>query len=588
MADQEDEIIDQSDIDKLLEASSVDIDESADDEEEMGELSQDDIDALMTGGGVVDTSSEEDYEEDYEEELDLISQDDINLIVSQKKGQVEDTPEITETAAEEEPITQEEPEIQEEPIAQNKPEIQEEIVEPVVNEESISLEDGVIDESESVSVEECLVTQEDIDQLIREDQDNPTTEDIVDPEEPILEQEIELEPVQDPLSIEEPVIEETAAQDEQLLEQETPLAEEPLSEIEPVPEEDTQLEQEVVQEEITTEQEVAMEEEREDTPEDIASDSEVVDLDEDDDLQAELDNIENDELQADVDSLLDDSGDDTDEGDWEQDSLISQDDIEELIKSSENEDEDALGDLDDLDSADDEDSLGENSGEEYEEDDEDEDYEEEDSKVILEESDESTDEKSKGKPEKKKKAKKKLSIKISKKFIIIAASVLFLASILSLAGFFFLKKGKNSIPEQRRMTAEVMSIKEPVVESVEINIDKKSSKPKVSRPMPTNSIIEPLIMKGFIILAPETIEGLAYIEVDIKIDYSNDNAYYEIKENMPFYRDVIYSAVQKALGSTKGDKITEPDLLVIVQKALQRAMPEGSIKEVSFKSFKAG
>ena len=140
---------------------------------------------------------------------------------------------------------------------------------------------------------------------------------------------------------------------------------------------------------------------------------------------------------------------------------------------------------------------------------------------------------------------------------------------------------------QRKIVTESVLIEEPVVKSVDINID-KSSKPQVSRPMPDDSIIEPLIMKGFIILAPETIEGLSYIEADIIIDYSNDSAYYEITDNMPLYRDIIYSAVQKALGSTKGDKITEPDLLVIVQKALQRAMPEGAIKKVSFKSFKAG
>lgn len=127
-----------------------------------------------------------------------------------------------------------------------------------------------------------------------------------------------------------------------------------------------------------------------------------------------------------------------------------------------------------------------------------------------------------------------------------------------------------------------------VVESVEINVDKKPSKSEVSRPIPMDLMSEPLVMKDFIILAPEAIEGLAYIEADITIDYSTNNAYNEIKQNMPFYRDVIYLAIQKALGSTKGDKITESDLLVIIKKALINALPDGSIKKVDFDSFKAG
>ena len=137
------------------------------------------------------------------------------------------------------------------------------------------------------------------------------------------------------------------------------------------------------------------------------------------------------------------------------------------------------------------------------------------------------------------------------------------------------------------MLTEVELIEEPVIESIEVNAD-KPSKSKVFRPMPKDTILQPLVMKNFVILAPETIEGLAYIEADIKIDYSTNNAYYEIKENMPFFRDVVYLAIQKALASTKGDKITESDLLVIVKKALQKAMPEGSIKNVGFNSFKAG
>ena len=549
MADQDDEIIDQNDIDKLLEASSVDNEEGVGDDD-IGELSQDDIDALMDGGGPsIDSfpaSTEEDNEDD--DELDLISQDDINKLVSKKKEQPEPEP-------------QNAPGIQEEPEVQNEPEIQEELVptekpdEPAESEAAVH-DDGVINESEAVSAEECLVTQENIDQLLSENQADP---------------------------------------DEQVFDQEAVPAEENLPEEEPVSNEDIEPEQDVALEETTTEQEVAMvKEKEEDIVENSVPDKTVVNLGEDDDLDEELEKIENDELQGDIDSLLDDTGDSTDEDDWEQDSLISQDDIEELIKSSENEDEDALGDLDGADSSDDDfyDEVGEEDIEEEDGDEEDEDEVEEDSQVILEESEESSEEERKSKPKKKKKGKKKkTSLKIGKKFVVIAASVLLLVSVLSVAGYFFFTKRGNNI-QKKKIVAEKAHIEEPIeeseVESVVINVDNNPSKPKVSKPMPDDLIIAPLIMKDFMILAPETIEGLSYIQADITIDYSNDNAYYEIKENMPFYRDVVYLAVQKALGSIKGDKITEPDLLVIVQKALIKALPEGSIKKVSFKLFKAG
>jgi pilus assembly protein FimV len=591
MADQDDEIIDQNDIDKLLEASSPDSDEDADSNDDVSELSQDDIDALMNGP-IIDTPSTEEDEEDFE--LDLISQDDINQLVLKKNEQTADAPEISEIAAGEEsslpdtPDVSLEPEVQEELPLQEEPAVQEEPLtqeEPETIEKPIALENDVIDESESVGIEECLVTQENIDQLIEEDKENSAFEDELTSGEQIVEQEVE------------PVIQEAEQFEEEPLAEESIIQEELVSQEEPIAQEEPALQEDVIsgqenvpEEEVTTEQEVAMEEEKkeeEGIEEEPASEAIVVDLNEDDDLKEELDNIENEELQGDIDGLLDDSDDDSDD-DWEQDSLISQDDIEDLIKSSENEDEDALGDLDSSDDAGnhsedasmEEDDEGED--EEYEE------YEEEDSQVILEESEDQAKEgKSKEKSKKKKKKKKRGPIKIRKKFIMIAASVIFFIGISLVAGFFFLKGDKKGTPTQK-MTAQTVIPEEPVVESVEINIDQESSKPVVSRPVPQDLLKEPLVMKEFLILAPETIESLVYIEADISIDYSTDNAYYEIKQNMPFYRDVIYSAIQKALGSSKGDKITESDLLMIVKKALIKALPEGSINKVGFNSFKAG
>jgi len=566
MADQDDEIIDQNDIDKLLEASSPAPQKSADEGADASELSQDDIDALMDGGGPAASSVDDDSLEDEEDfELELISQDDINQLVKEKNNQTVDTSVTPEPTAQEEqapenrptldleleseeeqipsarvkPALLEQPPAQEEFTAQATSLVQEEPGAQTEAEdfaEPAALEDGVIDESESLNAEECLVTQESIDQLIKED--NEAKENIV------SEQEV------------------------------------------------------AAKEEVTTQEEVGMEEEKkeEDTvDEKPASDGMVVDLGEDDDLQDELENIENDELQGDIDDLLDDSeeGGAGDDEDWEQDSLISQDDIEELIKSSENEDEDALGDLDSPDPLDDYDGKGREDNKGEDDDEEEEEDEEADSKVILEEAEEQEED---SKAEKKsKKKKKKRSIKISKKLIVIAASVIVFIGVGFLAGFYFLKGDQKVTPNQE-IVSEVMTIndsrdnagKETVVKTIEIDIDQKTSDQKVSQPMSKGSLFEPLVMKDFVILAPDTIEDLAYIEADINIDYSNNKAYYEIKENMPFYRDVVYLAVKKALDSAKGNIITEPDLLAIVKKALIKALPPGAIKRVGFNSFKAG
>ncbi|MCD4744276.1 MAG: hypothetical protein K8R67_17575 [Desulfobacteraceae bacterium] len=563
MADQnieDDGIIDQNDIDKLLEASDADAEENADD---VSELSQDDIDALMNGP-VLDTPSDASLEEDDEAEedyeLELISQDEINKLVSKKNEQA--TEQISETIEtpvalpQEEPMLQEESVIPEEPIVPEEQDIQEE---PLIQEEALPVkEDGTIDESEAVSAEECLVTQENIDLLIREDQENAGEEDDIEPQE--------------------------QAPDEALT-----LEEESFQQEEPV--------EEAIQEKIPTEQGVAMEEEKkeEGIEEEPAADDAVVNLSEDDDLEEELGNIENEELQGGIDDLLDDSQNRVDgvdgDDDWEQDSLISQEDIEDLIKSSENEDEDALGDLDGSDSSEDEEALSDDDIEENDDEDEEEEYieeDEEDSKVILEESEEPPEEgKSNTKSKKKKKKKKRKPIKPGKKFFVIAASIILFFGILSVAGYFFMTGDKQDAPKQQ-MVARAMPVNEPVVKSVEIDVDQKSSKATIPQPISDVLISEPLVMKGFVILAPETIEGLAYIQTNITIDYHTNNAYYEIKENMPVYRDIIYLAIQKALGSSKGDKITESDLLVIVNKALKEALPDGSIKKVSFNSFKAG
>jgi len=514
MADQDDELIDQNDIDKLLEAASQTEESSSVDES--SELSQDDIDALMNGPVIDASPGDEEGEEDYE--LDLISQDDINQLVQRKKGRTSDvTQDKTLAEPREDSVGNQEVSAREEPDTPAEP---------------VALEDGFIDESEALSAEECLVSQETIDQLINED-------------------------------IESSAVEESTAPPEQPLEQF-----------------DEEAADSVPGEEITTEQEVVMEDtEQKDTIEKPAPDKVVVDLNDDDDLETDFTDMEDEELQGDIDSFLDDTESEGDD-DWEQDSLISQDDIEELIKSSENEDEDALGDLDNFDPENTEEGFDEDT---FGDDEPETDGADEDPAVDLEKD---KDKRDNNKNEKKKKKKKKKR-KIGKKFIIMALSALLFIGLAFMAGRYFLKDEKRETPDQT-VTEVARPEEKAEIESVKIDPDPENSKSMVLRPIPENPMKKPLVLRDFLILAPETIQGLSYIAADISIEYATDKIYQDIKNNMPYYRDIIYSAIQRALGSAKGDKITESDLLIIIKKALMEVMPDGAIKKVGFNSFKAG
>lgn len=157
----------------------------------------------------------------------------------------------------------------------------------------------------------------------------------------------------------------------------------------------------------------------------------------------------------------------------------------------------------------------------------------------------------------------------------------FFACLIVLAGYFLF------FPLERQTADSGVQVAKPVpgeetseeVQSVDIDLEEKAAYSTEPRK---------LALKDFLIMAPEQSENLAYIRADISIDYSDKNVYNSIKAHTPFYRDIIYTSIRDALDSEKGDKVTEADLAEIVNKALQDALPEESIKKVSFSGFKAG
>lgn len=79
---------------------------------------------------------------------------------------------------------------------------------------------------------------------------------------------------------------------------------------------------------------------------------------------------------------------------------------------------------------------------------------------------------------------------------------------------------------------------------------------------------------------------MTYVYADISIDYSDQRAYHEISNNLSFYRDLIYEAIQTNLVSEKRNEVTEADLIWGVENSLKKVLPPHFIEKISFKTFR--
>lgn len=539
---EEESLISQDDIDKLLDSSSIeeveeklssDAEEDTDVVDDLGELSQDDIDQLMNSnvsapndpvveqdpdpdsdGDDMELISQDDIDqlmnvssneesssfeedEDEDDDLEMISQDDINDLMNAGDGDIEaEAPdEEGEEVATEDTI---EDAISEDNTSEDASPVEDVSIDPVEEPalEEKSPDDYVIEESEAVDVQDSLITQETIDDLIKKFDNELSVESIVLDEEP--------ESVE--LSDEAEAQDETAIDDTDLLK----------------PDSDT-----------------------------------LLDFDGDGDGDGDV-------TQDDIDSLLLESD---DEDEDEDDILISQDDIDTLLMAADQEDEDVLGDLmdDDVDHEDyDEDILDSDSFDEY---DEIEDEEEGGDKVVLEGDDESSVVKSK---------KKRKSAWYKSKLVMACAFGLIVLGITIPTAYFVFFSGEpdQNIHRQPMAAFDTIPQREIEIETVDINVRAMDLKKPGT-----------MLLKDFIILA-DLSKDMAYITADISIDYSDQRAYHEINNNLSFYRDLIYDSLSKSLVSEKRDEITEADILWIVETTLKKVLPGHYINRVSFKSFK--
>lgn len=154
----------------------------------------------------------------------------------------------------------------------------------------------------------------------------------------------------------------------------------------------------------------------------------------------------------------------------------------------------------------------------------------------------------------------------------ITASV-FLLMLLSTA-LFFLLRGEETADLAAIAPADVL--KKPFV------IEKSSPAyvyPKGGR---VNSIL-----KGFIVPAPLTMKGVSYLSADISIEFI-DVSSDPLKGYEPFFRNIIYGVLKEALVLEEKSQIVEAGLKKMIQEALNEVLTEGSVGKVDFIAFKVG
>ena len=278
---------------------------------------------------------------------------------------------------------------------------------------------------------------------------------------------------------------------------------------------------------------------------------------------------EDDVTQEDIDALLQQSDEKDELLDEDEDILISQNDINTLLMATEQEDEDLLGDIDGEDDASD---LEDHLNDAFD------DLESDSGQVVLEgiEGAEISDKKESSPAESSEKG-RKIKALLKLKVILAAASVLLFMGI-SVPLSYFLFFSSEPVPLPERQIASLTEI--DLIRDVQDNVS--ADMPVLS----SNRRSGTILLTDFIILASDQSRTMTYVYADVSIDYSDQRAYDEINSNLAFYRDLIYEAIQTRLVSEKNNEVTEADLLWGVEASLKKVLPPQYIDKISFKSFK--
>jgi len=553
----------QDDIDSLLNGPDPDEAEADAEEEEPGELSQDDIDSLMAN----DTPDDGDgFEADEAGEL---SQDDIDSLLSGPDPDDGDSEVIEEDAGElsqddiDSLMTDNDAEDTASAEADEAGELSQDDIDGLLN--GPDPDDDAGDDDEFISMEDIQGA------INGEPQDNGDAEAVPEPE--TLEAESNLDDADDQIMADAPDADAPEGDDAPAMAApgDDPL-DEPIDENQAADVADCMLTQETMDalieaglpEPETAETDAGEPEAPEDQGTIEEDDMPLEEADqalETDDDGADDPIQEDDVTQEDIDALLQQSDEQDEFLDEDEDILISQDDINTLLMAADQEEEDVLGDIDgddDISDLEDElDGLATDSDQ-----------------VVLEGIENAEI------PSKKDASKGgKIKALLKSKIVLAAASVLLVMGISIPLSYFLFFSSESEAPLPERQTASLTEI--------DLIRDGQADSSRNMPPLPPSRRSGTILLTDFIILASDQSQTMTYVYADVSIDYSDQRAYDEINSNLAFYRDVIYGAIQTRLVSEKNNEVTEADLLWGVEASLKKVLPPQYIDKISFKSFKA-
>lgn len=273
-------------------------------------------------------------------------------------------------------------------------------------------------------------------------------------------------------------------------------------------------------------------------------------------------------------------GDDAGDGDDPR-NIISQDDIDALLAGTDEEDEDLLADMEQDEDLDLSSAFGEDIDLDHEETDD-------GSQAVVLESPEKDDNvdsgaspSSKGEIEALASEEGDLSTKkrsLLKMILIILMVLIVIGGAVAAAYFFYFKKMLTPAPLPEDLPLPQM---ETIVETSPDPMDMAVEKGPVFNP-------GTIYLEEFMVIMPDETNDITYIYGDIAVDYSYTNVLDEISAKKPYYRDVIYKALQEGLKQNSLNRLTEDDLLDIVKDALNQALPAMQVDKVMFTEFQTG
>lgn len=94
-------------------------------------------------------------------------------------------------------------------------------------------------------------------------------------------------------------------------------------------------------------------------------------------------------------------------------------------------------------------------------------------------------------------------------------------------------------------------------------------------------------LNDFVAVAPAGVKGISYISLSLTFQIA-DTPENPVKEYEPFFRNMIYEAMNKALASQTQVPVTEGDLKTLIMDTLNGALSQGSVSALEFTGYETG